>query len=118
MFPILIRRDDGQSQTEVACCEWKDSIPFLSPCLDDWRIILKDKNELSMQVCRESRSHFMVGETKKQDRNTEDLERGTELRNKDDVSLFNLVPYFAVQFFNKLRIGFFHLKVQIGTKIW
>ena len=28
-FPIPIRRDDGQSQTKVTCCERKDSIPCL-----------------------------------------------------------------------------------------
>ena len=54
-FPIPTRRDDGQSQTKVTCCERK---PYLSPFLVDWRIILKDKNEL--KVFRESRSHFMV----------------------------------------------------------
>ena len=27
-FSILIRRDDGQSQTKVTCCERKDSIPI------------------------------------------------------------------------------------------
>ena len=32
-FSILIRRDDGQSQTKVTCCERKDSIPYLSPFL-------------------------------------------------------------------------------------
>ena len=38
-FPVLIRRDDGQSQTKVTRCEREDSIPYLSPFLVDWRII-------------------------------------------------------------------------------
>ena len=63
----------------------------------------------------------MVRETKKQNRNPEDLisvERGTEVKIKDDVLLLNWIPHFAVQFLNKLRIGFLHPKVQFGKKIW
>ena len=55
-------------------------------------------NELNMKVLREQRSHFMVRETKKQDRNPEDLiskEWGTEVKIKDDVLLLNWILHFA-----------------------
>ena len=55
-------------------------------------------NELNMKVLREQRSHFMVRETKKQDRNPEDLiskEWGTEVKIKDDVLLLNRILHFA-----------------------
>ena len=38
-FLILIRADDGHGQTRVTRYELKDSIPYLSPFLVDWRII-------------------------------------------------------------------------------
>ena len=99
-------------------------------------------------IFRESRSHSVVRETKKQDRNPEDLlskERGTEVKIKDEqqnimkrqcrilrisaehntsvritdeVSLLKWILHFAVQFLNKLRIWFLHPKVQFGKKIW
>ena len=78
-------------------------------------------NELDMKVLREQRSHFMVRETKKQDRNPEDLiskEWGTEVKIKDDVLLLNWIPHFAGLFLNKLRIRFLQPKVQFGKKIW
>ena len=40
-FPILIRRDEGQSQTKVTCCERKSSISHLIPFLVDWRILFE-----------------------------------------------------------------------------
>ena len=63
----------------------------------------------------------MVRETKKQDRNPEDViskERGTEVKIKDDVLLLNWILHFAWQFLNKLRIGFLQTKVQFGKMIW
>ena len=86
-FLIPIRRDDGHSEMKVTCFERKDSISYLSPFLVEWRNILKDKNELSMKVFRESRSHIMVRETKNQDRIPEDMiakERGPKVKIKDE----------------------------------
>ena len=77
-------------------------------------------NELNMKVLREQRSHFMVRQTKKQDRNPEDWiskEWGTEVKIKDDVLLLNWILHFAGQFLNKLRFGFLQPKVQFGKKI-
>ena len=119
-FSILIRRDDGHGRTRVTRCERKDSIPYLSPFLVDWRILLVDKNEPNVKVFRESRSHLMVRKTKKQDRNPEDLiskERGTEVKIKDDVLFLNWIPHFAGQFLNKPIIGWRKPKVQFGKKI-
>ena len=118
-FPILDRGDEGHGQTRATKYKLKDSIPFLSPFLVDWRIILKDRNELSMKVLRESRSHLFVRETNKQDRNPEQqnvmmkrrcrslrisAEHNTSVRITDEVSLLNRILHFAVQFLNKLRI--------------
>ena len=93
-FPILIRRDDGQSQTRVACCERKDSFPHLIPLLVDWRILLEDENGPSMKVFQEARIHscveVAVRETKRQHRILR-ISTGYDpsMRITDEVSLFN-----------------------------
>ena len=120
-FPNLIRRVDGHSQTRVTRCERKDSIPYLIPFLVDWRILLEDKNEPSKKVYRESKSYLMMRETKRQYRSLWiSEERSTNVRIKDDVSLLNWIPHFAVNLLNKLRIGRSWRKprVQFGKKIW
>ena len=69
-LPILIRRDDGQSQTRVA--DMNGKIPYhISACFLSIKESFLKTNELSMKVFRESRRHLMVRETKKQDRNPE-----------------------------------------------
>ena len=71
-----------------------------------------------MKVFRESRSHLVVRETNKQDRNPEQqnvmkrqcrilrisAEHNTSVRITYEVSLLNRILHFAVQFLNKLRI--------------
>ena len=49
-------RDDGQSQSKVACCERKDSTPHLS----QFRLENHVEGQERMKVFRESRSHVMV----------------------------------------------------------
>ena len=43
-FPILIRRDDGQSQTRVTCRERKDSTPYFPHCERDEETMQNSRN--------------------------------------------------------------------------
>ena len=55
-------------KTRFLCTTWKDSISYLSPCVVDWRIILKGKNEPNMKVLRESTSHLTHGDRNEETR--------------------------------------------------
>ena len=75
-FSILIRRSDEQSQTRVTWCERKDFMSHLISFLVDLdfrRITLKCENEPSMKVIRESMSHLLVKETKRQIQKSQDF---------------------------------------------
>ena len=50
IFPILICRNNRHGQTGVTCGERKDPTSYLISFLLDWRIFLKDENELNMKV--------------------------------------------------------------------
>ena len=84
-------------RTGETCCERKGPTAYLILIdkvkdLDSRRITLKCENELSMKVYQESMSHLMVRETKKQDRNPEDLISNgsdTSMRIIDEVSLLS-----------------------------
>ena len=102
--PILIRRDDGQRQTRVTCCERKDPIPYLIPFLVDWRILSKGENEPSMKVFQESMSHLIVRETKRQYRSLRTSEECTNVKITHEISRLNWILHFAVKFLNKRRI--------------
>ena len=68
-FTILIRRDDGQSQTRARCCERKDpTLDLISFLVMRILQLLKDRNEPSMKVFQELMSHLIVRETKRQQR--------------------------------------------------
>ena len=83
-----------------------------------------------MKVFRESRSHSVVRETKKQDRNPEDLiskERGTEVKIKDEQQnimkrqcrilrvLLNTTQVWESQMKFRYSIGFFILQCNSWT---
>ena len=88
-------------RTGETCCERKGPTAYLILFLDEIdkvkdldsrRITLKCENELIMKVYQESMSHLMVRETKKQDRNPEDListGSDTSMRITDEVSLLS-----------------------------
>ena len=85
---ILIRRNDGQSQTGVMCCEWKDSTPYLisflvSRILQLWKV----ENEPSKKVFRESTSHLRVRETERCRILRISNGYDTSMRITDDISL-------------------------------
>ena len=111
-FPILIGRSDEQSQTRVTWCGRKSFIPHLISFLVDFvenldfgRITLKCENEPSMKVFRESMSHLMVRETKRQYRSLRTSEEcSTNVKITDEISKLNWIPHFPVKLLNKRRI--------------
>ena len=86
--------------------------------------ILKDENETSMKVFQEAMIHscveVVVRETKRQCRILRiSVGHNTSVRIKDEVSLLNWIPHFAVKLLNKRRIDrrWRKLMVQFGEDV-
>ena len=102
IFPILICRDKRHGQIPLLVDLIKD--------LEYLRIIQKDEKEPSLMAFQEvmiySCVEVVVREMKRKCRILRiSTEHNTSVRIRDDISLLNWIPHFAMQFLNKMRTG-------------
>ena len=130
---LLICQDNRHGQTGATCCERKGPTAYFIPLFVDFikdldfrRIILEYENEPSMKVSQEAMIHSCVVAVREMQRQCRILrisvEHSTSVRITDDSSLLNRIPYFAMQFLNKMRrnlernLGFIKLDKKVSTR--